>query len=685
MKRLKTAFFITIISLLSFSGVAFADFTASDLEGTWNFHDIVSGDSPQWSGWAYGQITCDAAGQCTMASVQQSDGGSSQGYVGETWTFVVSSNGIVTSPGSSIHGAMNTGKDLIVLTGTDDTGSAIFTVMQKTGGTFSTEDLQGTWNFHGIISGDSPQWNGWYYGRLNIIAGGDMTFLSLRKSNGDTTLSDETSVSLTSDGVFTYNNDPAVHGVMSPGKDLIVGIDTEEKAGGGYELFIIQKKGGRFKPSNLAGKWNYHGIISGDAPEQKPGWYYGAVTFNSKGKPRFSPVTDSMGNIEFIPRTPSFKVNSKGTVTIPGAKALSFNGAMNIGKDLIAATATMAPGRKSDVNGYNLLVMQKASPESVANTYTLTVTKSGTGSGTVISKPKGINCGNNCIKVYRENTMVTLTATPASGSTFAGWSGDCSGKNCTVKMNRSRFVTAVFNKKSSPGDGWFEDWKTAPLGTKTDGIPFDADSGEWFPMSYGALNMECNYSSVPVAGQLVLYAYASSRINSECPLVSMAEVLHSPQSIPVFYLMTKNTILSGKWSFLPDPDMDTGDRDYNIEGVILIGIPEVNFMLLYSHNKSVSNALGVCRTQVYPNPPGKCINIEDNFERNIFDDFVTLYGDRFVQWYNDNNNMFYFSVIGIINSANIDPCPSGPPDWGNCVYYVNATLTVDYLKIWEKN
>ena len=41
---------------------------------------------------------------------------------------------------------------------------------------------------------------------------------------------------------------------------------------------------------------------------------------------------------------------------------------------------------------------------------------------------------------------MTLTAAAASGSTFAGWSGSCSGTgNCVLSMTASRSVTATFN------------------------------------------------------------------------------------------------------------------------------------------------------------------------------------------------------------------------------------------------
>ena len=77
--------------------------------------------------------------------------------------------------------------------------------------------------------------------------------------------------------------------------------------------------------------------------------------------------------------------------------------------------------------------------------FTLTVTKAGTGSGTVTSFPVGINCGSDCSESYDQGTSVTLTATPASGSTFGGWSGDADCSDGVVVMNANKACTATFN------------------------------------------------------------------------------------------------------------------------------------------------------------------------------------------------------------------------------------------------
>ncbi|HQC73633.1 MAG TPA: hypothetical protein PLE42_13055, partial [Candidatus Competibacteraceae bacterium] len=82
--------------------------------------------------------------------------------------------------------------------------------------------------------------------------------------------------------------------------------------------------------------------------------------------------------------------------------------------------------------------------------YTLTVRKAGTGSGTVTSDPAGISCSTDCSEPYTSGASVTLTATTASGSTFAGWSGVCSGTStCTVTMSAAKTVTATFNRSMS--------------------------------------------------------------------------------------------------------------------------------------------------------------------------------------------------------------------------------------------
>jgi uncharacterized repeat protein (TIGR03803 family) len=68
------------------------------------------------------------------------------------------------------------------------------------------------------------------------------------------------------------------------------------------------------------------------------------------------------------------------------------------------------------------------------------------GNGRVISSPAGIDCPGSCGANFAAGTQVALTASPASGSSFSGWGGACSGAgSCVVTMNSSQSVTAVFS------------------------------------------------------------------------------------------------------------------------------------------------------------------------------------------------------------------------------------------------
>jgi hypothetical protein len=74
----------------------------------------------------------------------------------------------------------------------------------------------------------------------------------------------------------------------------------------------------------------------------------------------------------------------------------------------------------------------------------VTVSVSGSGSGTVNSTGGGISCGGTCSAPVTGGS-VTLRATAARGSTFAGWSGGCAGTgDCVVAGNSPVAVTATF-------------------------------------------------------------------------------------------------------------------------------------------------------------------------------------------------------------------------------------------------
>jgi hypothetical protein len=85
--------------------------------------------------------------------------------------------------------------------------------------------------------------------------------------------------------------------------------------------------------------------------------------------------------------------------------------------------------------------------DSAPKQYVLTATKAGSGDGEITLNPAG--------GTYNAGAEVTLTATAATGSVFAGWSGAASGtaNSATVTMDDNKAVTATFTLQSSDGNG----------------------------------------------------------------------------------------------------------------------------------------------------------------------------------------------------------------------------------------
>ncbi len=112
--------------------------------------------------------------------------------------------------------------------------------------------------------------------------------------------------------------------------------------------------------------------------------------------------------------------------------------------DIVSGTAYSYRVKAIDVVG-NMSGYSSALSDVVALSV-LTVTRAGSGNGTVTSSPSGIACGGTCTYTYAADTSVTLTATPNATSTFTGWSGGgCSGTgSCVVSMSDATSVTATF-------------------------------------------------------------------------------------------------------------------------------------------------------------------------------------------------------------------------------------------------
>jgi len=93
----------------------------------------------------------------------------------------------------------------------------------------------------------------------------------------------------------------------------------------------------------------------------------------------------------------------------------------------------------------------------------LIVEKEGTGNGTVVSNPAGIECDPTCSADFEKGSKVTLTASADSNSLFMGWkgceSGGAIGRQCKVTLNtpitivKAKFITAYDVLVSRKGTG----------------------------------------------------------------------------------------------------------------------------------------------------------------------------------------------------------------------------------------
>jgi len=159
-------------------------------------------------------------------------------------------------------------------------------------------------------------------------------------------------------------------------------------------------------------------------------------------------LQDGESGAPYTPRTVIVGGNTPFVITIPNGSlppGLSIDplsgvldGTPTAGGDFPFTLHATDASNVSASQAYSLHIAGLAAPQ-----VDLIVVKQGSGSGTVAGS--GIDCGLNCSVHVDAGTAVTLTATPANGSFFTGWGGDCSGTGtCSPTMDRARSVTATF-------------------------------------------------------------------------------------------------------------------------------------------------------------------------------------------------------------------------------------------------
>jgi len=150
---------------------------------------------------------------------------------------------------------------------------------------------------------------------------------------------------------------------------------------------------------------------------------------------------------------------------------------------------------------------------------TLSVTFSGSGQGQVTVTPPGITKSQDFTQSYDQGDQVTLTASPASGSTFLNWQGDCTGSApCTLPMDTDKNVTAVFQTAAS-GNLTIYGPSDFSANTLTVSLP-NLQSGE-------RVAVIPIYASQDISPTALTYSIQTTNVVAPSPAFSVAEALSS--------------------------------------------------------------------------------------------------------------------------------------------------------------
>ena len=135
------------------------------------------------------------------------------------------------------------------------------------------------------------------------------------------------------------------------------------------------------------------------------------------------------GTVSRNPNAASYASGTVVTLTATPGSGYTFTGwSGDAAGSAASVTVTMNANKTVTANFTN----------STGTTYTLTTTANPSAGGSITRSPDAAS--------YAAGTVVTLTATPASGYVFSSWGGDASGSSATttVTMNANTSVTANF-------------------------------------------------------------------------------------------------------------------------------------------------------------------------------------------------------------------------------------------------
>ena len=418
--------------------------------------DKLVGSGASGSAWQGTSVALSADGDTAMIGGYDDNGGD-----GAAWVFT-RSGGLWTQQGSKLVGtgavgsanqgaavALSTDSNTAIVGGSNDNGGAgAVWVFTRSGGVWTQQGSK--------VVGSGASGNPYQGSSVALSADGNIAMVGGYDENGGEgaawvfTRSGGVWVQLGSKLVGSGAVGAAWQGgsiaLSGDGATAIVGGSADSSFTGASWIFISSTA------SQLAFVQQPTGTMAGQTISP-------AVTVQ---------LQDSIGDPVFQPGVSLTMSLSSGTGTLGGTLSQLTNA---------SGLATFNDLSINLIGSKQLTAAIGGLASAVSNTFTITtptaslsVTKTGVGSGTVTSLPPGIDCGVTCSASFALNASVTLTATPATGSTFAGWSGEgCSGTGtCPVTMNQARNVTATFNV--STGSSLSVNYSVLSFGGTTDEV-----------------------------------------------------------------------------------------------------------------------------------------------------------------------------------------------------------------------
>ncbi len=195
-----------------------------------------------------------------------------------------------------------------------------------------------------------------------------------------------------------------------------------------YPVYLTSDSGGNIYVTNVAYCTGGIGCTETGARIQK---------FDANGVLLATWGNDGTGNGEFIQPGP-IAVDSAGAIYV-GEKNYYINGPRI--QKIIPNGITIAQPP--------ITPPTPPGPTPTPTTYVIGLSVTGSGTGTITGSNSAITCDPSCrlavSPALTPNSLVVLTVTPSADSTFTGWSGACTGQNCTLTMDSSKTVTANFD------------------------------------------------------------------------------------------------------------------------------------------------------------------------------------------------------------------------------------------------